>query len=176
MEESWKDIEGYEGLYQVSNKGRVKSLNYHNTKKEKILKTFIVGNGYLQVNLYKNKTIKSFYVHRLVAKAYLPNQQNLSCVNHIDENKQNNSVENLEWCTHKYNTNYGTRNERAGKELSKQVYQYSKDGVLISVWESTAECGRNGYNFGNIASCCRGERKSHRGYIWSYTPLNNKSS
>ena len=170
MEESWKDIEGYEGLYQISNKGRVKSLKNNKTKKEKILKPINVK-GYLKVDLYKNKTRKNLLVHRLVANAFLTNPHNLLEVNHKDENKQNNSVENLEWCTHKYNNNFGTRNERSRKAQSKKVYQYSKDGELISVWESTSECQRNGFDHGAVASCCRGERKSHKCYIWSYTPL-----
>ena len=171
MEESWKDIEGYEGLYQVSNKGRVKSLvNHKGVAREKVLKPEIV-NGYKRVMLHKNKTIKHLLVHRLVANAFLPNPHNFPCVNHKDENKQNNVVSNLEWCTQKYNCNYGTGISRCAKALSKQVYQYSKDGVLIAVWESTAECGRNGYNSGAVSSCCNGKLKTHKGYIWSYTPL-----
>lgn len=171
MEEVWKDIEGYEGLYEISNLGNVKSLVNHNgVSREKILNPTIVK-GYKKVNLYKNKTSKIYAVHRLVAQAFLPNPHKLPCINHKDENKQNNVVINLEWCTNKYNTNYGTCIERRAKSKSKKVYQYSKDGVLISVWESTKECQRNGYDQGNVASCCIGKRKSHRGYIWSYTPL-----
>lgn len=172
MEEVYKDIEGFEGLYEISNLGNVKSLvNNKGVAREKILKPFISGNGHLQVRLCKNKTSKLLYVHRLVAQAFLPNQHNLPCINHIDENKQNNVVSNLEWCTHKYNINYGTCIKRVAKALSKKVYQYSKEGELIAVWKSTIECGRNGYNNGSVASCCRGKRKSHKGYIWSYTPL-----
>ena len=170
MDEIYKDIEGYEGLYQVSNKGNVKSLNYSKTKKENVLKPVIV-NGYLQVKLCKNKTIKSLSVHRLVAQAFIENTNNYPCINHKDECKTNNVVENLEWCTYKYNTNYGTRNERANKSKSKKVYQYSKEGELIAVWESTSKCGINGYNFGHVSSCCNGKRKSHKGYIWSYEPI-----
>lgn len=176
MEEVWKDVEGYEGLYQVSNKGNVKSLNYHKTKKEKVLKHFIGIDGYLRVSLCKNKTIKRFLVHRLVSNAFLPNPHNFPCVNHKDENKQNNVVSNLEWCTHKYNTNYGTSIARRAKSISKQVYQYSKDGVLISVFNSTNEAQRQGFSQGNVAACCRNCYKRegnnvYKGYIWSYTPL-----
>lgn len=121
--------------------------------------------------LYKNKTIKRLSVHRLVAQAFIENPNNYSCVNHKDENNQNNVVSNLEWCTYKYNNNFGTRNARIVKALSKQVYQYSKDGELIAVWESTNEAGRNGYNQGSVVSCCNGKLKTHKGYIWSYTPL-----
>lgn len=172
MEEVWKDIEGYEGLYQVSNKGNVKSLNYNKTKKEKKLKPGIVGSGYLQVNLCKNKTIKHFLVHRLVANAFLPNPQNFPCVNHIDECKTNNVVTNIEWCTNKYNSNYGTCIQRCHKaqingKRSKSVGAF-KNGELVFTFPSTKEAGRQGFNQGAVASCCRCEIKSHKGYIWSY--------
>ena len=176
MEEVWKDIEGFECLYQVSNKGRVKSLNYNKTKKEKILKPFINSDGYLLVKLCKNKTIKCLSVHSLVANAFLHNQHNFPCVNHKDECKTNNVVTNLEWCTHKYNLEYNNGRERRAKALSKKVYQYSKEGELIAVWKSTNECGRNGYNQCSVSKCCNCNLKTHKGYIWSYTPLNNKSS
>ena len=176
MDEIFLDMEGFEGLYQVSNKGNVKSLvNNNGVSREKILKPEIV-NGYKRVTLYKNKTIKRFLVHRLVAQAFIENPNNYHCVNHKDENKQNNSVENLEWCTHKYNTNYGTRNEKIAESRSKKVYQYSKEGELIAVWKSTRECGRNGFEQSSVSDCCIGNLKTHKGYIWSYTPLNNKSS
>lgn len=178
MEEVYKDIEGYEGLYQVSNLGNVKSLvDNKGVAREKILKPGIVSNGYLQVNLCKNKTIKHFLVHRLVANAFLPNPNNFPIINHKDECKTNNVVSNLEWCTYKYNLEYNNGQKRRAESRrndpnrSKQVYQYSKELELITVWESTAECGRNGYNEGHVASCCRGEIKSHKGYIWRYTPL-----
>ena len=125
MEESWKDIEGYEGIYQVSNKGNVKSLVDNNgLSREKVLKHLKDRNGYLRVILYKNKTSKHLFVHRLVAKAFIENTNNFPCINHIDECKTNNVVTNLEWCTHKQNTNFGTRNKRIAESLSKQVYQY----------------------------------------------------
>ena len=170
MEEIYKDIEGYEGLYQVSNLGNVKSLKNNKTKKEKVLK-LAIRNGYLKVDLCKNNKKKTYNVHRLVAKAFIENNNNYYFVNHKDECRTNNVVENLEWCTQKYNCNYGTGIERSAKARSKQVYQYSKDGELIAVWKSTSECGRNGYNFSHVSSCCNGERKSHKGYIWSYKPI-----
>ena len=180
MEEVWKDVKGFEGLYKVSNKGNIKSLNYNKTKKEKKLCKVKYKSGYLYVNLWKQCKQKNYAVHRLVAQAFIENPNNYHCVNHKDENKQNNVVSNLEWCTYKYNCNYGSRNSRAGKSiakaLSKQVYQYSKDFELIAVWKSTRECGRNGYKQCQVAACCRGKIKSHKGFLWSYTPLNNKSS
>lgn len=174
MEEIFLDIEGYEGLYQVSNLGNVKSLNYHNTKKEKILKPRITINGYLKVSLCKNKTIKYFLVHRLVANAFIENPNNYPIINHKDENKQNNVVSNLEWCTNKYNTNYGSCIKKMSESQinhpnkSKKVYQYSKEGELIAAWESTRECGRNGFCPTSVGDCCRGKMKTHKGYIWRY--------
>ena len=116
MEEIWKDIKGYEGLYQVSNLGRVKSFNYMNTGKEKIKtptlqkKYTMKQGGYLQTTLYKNNKSKTVLVHRLVAEAFIPNPDNLPQVNHKDYNKTNNCVENLEWCSAKYNSNHKRNN------------------------------------------------------------------
>ena len=114
--EEWRDIIGYEGLYQVSNLGRVKSLNYNHTGKEGILDTKPTSSGYVQVNLYKNNKRKTYLVHRLVAQSFIPNPLGLHEVNHIIddfEHRSDNRVENLEWCTKDYNINYGNRNKRA---------------------------------------------------------------
>ena len=178
MEEVFLDIEGYEGLYQVSNLGNVKSLvNHKGVAREKLLKPSINSVGYLQVSLYKNKTNKSFKIHRLVAQSFLPNQHNFNCVNHKDECKINNVVTNLEWCTHKYNMNFGTIKDRIGKansksnknnpKLSKAVGAF-KNNELVMAFQSTMEAQRQGFNQGNVAACCRGERKSHKGYEWRY--------
>ena len=105
--EIWKDVKGYEGLYQVSNLGRIKSLGNLQNRKEKLLKINI-RNGYCTTYLYKNNKKKSFLCHRLVAEAFISNPDNLPQVNHKDENKLNNCVENLEWCTAKYNVNYSS--------------------------------------------------------------------
>ena len=107
-QEIWKDIKEYEGLYQISNFGRVKSLH----GKEKFLKLHLKPDGYMQVVLCKNYKTTSRLVHRFVAEAFVPNPNNLVQVNHKDENKTNNYVENLEWCTPSYNVNYGTRNKQ----------------------------------------------------------------
>lgn len=119
--ETWKDIEGFEG-YQISNLGRVKSLNYRHTRKERILQQKLSRNGYCHVSLCKNGKRCMFVVHRLVAMAYIPNPNGKPQVNHIDECKTNNCVENLEWCTAKENTNYGTRNERRLKTLKERKH------------------------------------------------------
>lgn len=121
MNEEWRDIDGYEDLYQVSNMGRVLSLKFNHTENNpKILKPIELL-GYLVVNLYKDGKMKSFKIHRLVAKAFIPNPDNLPEVNHKDENKFNNVVDNLEWCTTKYNINYGTAISRSSKTRSLPV-------------------------------------------------------
>ena len=170
--EYWKPIPGYEE-YEVSNFGRVRSLKFGKVRILKPGKT----KGYLFVRLYKNHISKKFTVHRLVAMAFIPNPNNLPMINHKDECKTNNIPENLEWCDASYNNSYGTLPERQSqKQLndpikSKKVYQYTLDGVLVRVWSSVNEVARNGFSLGHVAACCRGERKSHRGYRWSYTPI-----
>lgn len=165
MDEVWRDIIGYEGLYQVSDCGRVKS--FYNGK-ERLLSAGKDKDGYLQVKLYKDGKMKSCYVHRLVAQAFIPNPNGLSQVNHKDEIKTNNFETNLEWCSCKYNTNYGTRNER----MSKAVYQYTLDGSLVKLYPSVREAERKtGYNRGYISACCLGKVNQAYGFIWSYTPL-----
>lgn len=124
MDEIWKDISGYEGLYQVSNLGNIKSFNYGGHGKIKLLKLENFK-GYKRVVLSKNGKTKRYFVHRLVAMTFIPNPDDLPIVNHKDENKTNNNVNNLEWCTHEYNVNYGTRNERTseshkGKSFSEE--------------------------------------------------------
>lgn len=170
--EEWIDIEGYEGMYQVSNQGRVKSLKFG---KEKILKSGNNGRGYLQVNLSKDGKQAHKQIHRLVAQAFIPNPNNLQEVNHKDEDKTNNHVENLEWCDRKYNVNYGTGVQRSGEnrrndpKQSKRVDQIDMvTGEVIRQWASTMECSRNGYNQGHVVNCCNGLRKTHKGYVWKY--------
>lgn len=158
--EIWKDIEGYEGLYQVSNEGRVKSV-----RRNVILTPSSNGIGYLHVVLSIDGKQKTFYVHRLVAEAFIPNLDNLPEINHKDENKANNSTENLEWCHHKYNSNYGTR--KFGIK-PKKVYQFTLDGLLVNVWDSTHECGRHEYKQQGVSACCRGILKQYKGFKWSY--------
>lgn len=174
-EEIWKDIKGYEG-YQVSNLGNVRSLNYRHTNKVKTLNPHTNNKGYLLINLYQMGKMKTFQIHRLVAQTFIPNQDNLPLVNHKDENKQNNCVENLEWCTHKYNVNYGNSIEKmklkkigSNNYKSKIVFQYTKDGEFIKSWDSTMDVQRGlGIPASNIGSCARGEVQSSHGYIWKY--------
>ena len=164
METIWKDVKGYEGLYQVSNDGIIK-----NCRTGLIKSSRDNGHGYLQIDLSKDGKVKTFYVHRLVAEAFIPNPLNLPEVNHKSENKQDNRVENLEYCDHKYNMNYGTCIERANIKKSKQIIQFTLEGRFIREWTSAKEVEKQiGYDQGNISSCCRGKYKQAYGYIWKF--------
>ena len=184
MIEEFRDIEGYEELYQVSNYGKVKSLertrkggyNSNVKVKEKILNFLINKNGYLYVNLYKNAKSKHKFVHRLVAEAFIPNPNNLPQINHKDENKENNCVDNLEWCTNQYNMNYGTLRKRVIKtqtiKFGKKINQYDLQGNFIKQWNSGREIERNiGIFHQNILACCQGKTKTCGGYIWKYVNI-----
>ena len=189
MSEIWKtavyDGEIYEELYKVSNLGKILSLNYRNTGKAKLMTPVEDTDGYLRVQLSKNGEYKTCKVHRLVAEVFLENPENLPEVNHKDEDKTNNFVflnedgsvdkekSNLEWKTHRDNINHGTRNERVAKAntngiRSKKVLQLSLSGELIREWPSTMECGRNGFNQGAVAACCRGKLPHYKGFLWMY--------
>lgn len=166
MDEIWLDIEGYEGLYQISNKGRVKSL-YKGS--ERILRPAIDRYGYYKIMLYNDGVRKTFTIHRLVAQAFIPNLYNKPQINHLDENKLNNCVYNLEWATAKENINYGTHNERVGNSQSKPIIQYSKSGDFIREWKSASEVKRVlGIDNSHIIECCRGKLKSAGNFIWKY--------
>ena len=166
MTEVWCPIKGYEGLYEVSDKGMVRSLKFW---KERIMKPGSDKNGYLIVNLCKNGEKKMYLVHRLVALAFIPNPDNLPQVNHKDEDKENNSVHNLEWCSSKYNANFGTRTKKISIKISKPVLQYKKSGEFVREWKSATDVQRNlGYFHNNISKCCNGIHKSAYGYIWKF--------
>jgi hypothetical protein len=166
MKEIWKAVDGYEGLYEVSNLGRVKSMRYANSNSSnpRVLKSPITKGGYPHVGLYKNKKPITRNVHCLVASAFIPNPNNYPTINHIDEDKTNNNVDNLEWCTQEENNNHGTRVEK----ISKKTYQYTMDNKLVKIWDSTQEAHRNGYLSSQISRCCNGIIKQHHGYIWRY--------
>ena len=161
--EIWKDIEGYEGLYQVSNYGNVKSL-----RTNKLLNP---SNGeYKQVTLCDKGNRKTISIHRLVAVAFIENKYNYYYINHRDENKHNNYVDNLEWCNKKYNENYGTRNDRISSKLTKyKVVQYDADNNVIKIWNNLREIAlTTGFKKTNIASCCRNKIDNAYGYKWQY--------
>lgn len=166
MEEIWKDIEGYEGLYQVSNIGNVRSFESDKFHKGRLLKPYKMKNGYLQVCLYSRGTKKKYLVHRLVAKAFIANICLFEQVNHIDEDKENNCVSNLEWCDSKYNINYGSHNYKVSTSNSKKVLCI-ETGI---VYNSTRHAERMlGIKHENISSCCNGKYKQTGGYHWIYT-------
>lgn len=189
MKEIWKDIKGYEGLYQISNLGRIKSLEreiirQHSTTmllKEKILKQQNM-NGYKFVRLSKNNTIKQYLVHRLVATAFIENPNNYKEINHKDENKSNNKLDNLEWCSHNYNINYGTGNERRsisekGKKkngnyknishIGKKILQYDLQGNFIREWESISKASKI-LKLNKIWEVCNKKRNKCGNFIWKY--------
>lgn len=167
-EEIWRtavyDGEIYEGLYKISNLGRILSLNYNHTGKAELLKPDTDKDGYLQVNLSKNGKQKWCKVHRLVAQTFIPNSENKPTVDHIDRNKLNNFVGNLRWADIELQNN-----NRDLSNMKKRVLQYTLDGEFIREWESTQECGRNGFTQQSVSACCRGERKTYKGFIWKYS-------
>ena len=163
--ETWKAISGYEGLYQVSNLGRVKSLGNNKTRKDKILKPVNNNHGYLHVRLCKDGNMKHTLVHRLVAEAFIPNPNNLATVNHKDEVKTNNVASNLEWMSREDNVAYSQ------PHLTKRsVHMFDKStGELLATFPSTHEAERvTGIYHSNISKCCNGKFKSAGGYIWRY--------
>lgn len=175
--EVWKDIKGYEGYYQISNLGNVKScnrqikrLNHLKNLKEKLKKsTLDKGTGYYCVVLSKNNKRNKCYIHRLVAEAFIPNPDNLPFVNHKDETRTNNRIENLEWCTPLYNNTYGTLLKRLKNLKGKIIYQYDLEGHFIKKWESSMEISRTlKLSQSNIIKCCKGKRNKVGGFIWRY--------
>ena len=167
--EEWRDVAGYEGLYQVSSEGRVKSLERKGCKRERILKPIDDGRGYLRVDLYAGGKRKRFKVHRLVCQAFHDNPDNKPQVNHINEDKTDNRACNLEWSTRIENCNHGTRNERSAKALSKSIGQYTRDGELVKIWPSVSAVQRQtGFSRGNICQAANGKFKQVYGFIWKY--------
>ena len=147
-----KDIKGYEGLYAITPEGEVWSY-----KRKKFLTPYTSGNGYLKVHLFKDNEEKQYYIHRLVAEAYIPNMDNLPQVDHINEDKTNNCVNNLQWITNK-------DNNRKSKNIP--ILQYSLDGEFIREWECANDVGKEARV--NIYCCLKGRTKSAYGYIWKY--------
>ncbi len=179
-EEVWKDVQGYEGLYQVSSLCRVKTLekkiriwNGYRTQKERILCGILQHSGYVHIGLWRNRECKQSRLHRLVAAAFCPNDDpvNKTQVNHINENKQDNRACNLEWVTPKQNTNYGGAIARRLYGREKAVQCLSKSGEFIQRFISQAEanafCGVSRKD-GHIAACCNGKQKTAYGYRWQY--------
>ena len=197
--EEWRDIKGYEGLYQISSEGRVKSkqriTRNNQTIKEKIRKPKIDKDGYCCVKLWIDGISKEYFIHRLVAQAFIPNPYNKPCIDHINTNKTDNRVENLRWCTHKENANNpisrekylrnrykveGTHRisvyrptkesiEKMAEKHKKPVAMY-KNGILIKKFNSAADAERedNNLKYMSISAACNGRLKTYRGYEWKF--------
>lgn len=168
MGELWKEVKGCNGLYLVSNMGRVKRI--YKTKPSRLLKQVVNHDGYLAVSVSDGKgNIKNKRVHRLVAETFIENPKNYPVVNHIDENKKNNALDNLEWCSVKYNTNYNGASKKRGLRKRKPITQLTLDGQVVRVWDSRVEIEQQmNVSGGNITSCATGKRKSAYGYKWRY--------
>lgn len=163
MFNDWTDVKGFEGRYSVNKDGMVYSHLSH-----KLLKQEITKLGYKRVSLYKDGKPKHFFVHQLVAQTFIPNPLSLPYVNHKDENPNNNNIENLEWCTQKYNINYGTRNLKVSSH-ARHVRQYTLEGVFLAEYQSAGVAARLlGYSLGNINSCCNGKKKYAYNSLWEY--------
>lgn len=177
--EIWKDVAGYEGLYQVSNHGRVRSLDRyvpHKTFGQKfckghIMATHVTNSGYLCVNLCKDNKYTSYDVHRLVAIAFLNvDDVNGLEVNHIDENKKNNRADNLEWVTKSQNNRHGTKRERQAQKVSAAILQYDTEGNLLREWPSVTEAEKaiSGKFTGAVSHCLHGKTKTAFGFVWRF--------
>ena len=164
MKELWKDIKGYEGLYQVSNLGRVKRVTT-----SRILKGCKDKDGYLKVILCKNNIKSTKTVHRLVAQAFIPNTENKLEVNHIDEDKANNTVNNLEWSTRKENLNHGTRNERSSRTQSIPIIATNLKSSESTEFYGITECARQlGLCQQSISKVLAGQCRQTKGYTFKY--------
>ena len=147
-----KDIKGYEGLYGITSCGKVWSY-----KRKKFLEPYTSGNGYLKVQLFKDNEKKQYYIHRLVAEAYIPNMDNLPQVDHIDENKSHNYVNNLQWITNRDNNR---------KSKNKPILQYTMEGEFVREWSCANDIGRVARV--NIIYCLKGKTNSAYGFKWVY--------
>lgn len=156
----WKDIKGYEGLYQVSNTGKIR-----NTKTKYILKPVTQSNGYTKVCLTKNKIQKNKTIHRLVAETFIPNTNNLPCINHKDEDKTNNNVNNLEWCTQEYNTKYSRQLHPTRDKQAKSVMCVETKTIYASINQAEKQTGING---NSISKVCKGIRHTAGNYHWKF--------
>lgn len=167
--EEWSDIAGYEGLYQISNYGEIKS-SYTN----KILKPNHENTGYLTVALYKSSKVRRCKIHRIVAETFIANEHKKPVVNHKNGDKTDNRVQNLEWATHKENMQHAFATglkvgvNHPNNKKSIPVAQYDKNMNFVKLYPSINEAGRNGFRTEEICKCCKGKKKTTGGYIWRY--------
>ena len=170
MKEEWRPVKDYEGLYEVSNRGNVKSLNYRHTGKERIMKPQKDSGGYLYVHLWKDRKDKSYKIHRLVAQAFIPNPEGYNEVNHKDEDKTNNCVENLEYCSRSYNLTYNDRAKKVAEKNSKPIFGIDRVTGLIVEFGSAKEAEREtGISNQSICHCLKGSCKTAGGFYWYYS-------
>lgn len=187
--EVWKPVVGYEGFYEVSNMGRVRSVTHTDNGRwgVRLYKGVVLKQSnrtagsknspfyYKGVSLHKNGVSKNMNVHRLVAEAFIPNPHNFPIVNHIDENPSNNRVENLEWCTQKHNQNHGTLPERRRQLRYKKVNQYGLDGKFVKQFQSVIEASEAmGLIHSSISNACKGYAGTAGGYLWRYENSSNE--
>lgn len=176
MSEVWKDIVNYEGFYQVSNLGRVRSLDRYDNRgifhKSQIIKPKEHPRGYYGISLWKEGKQSQFLVHRLVAQAFIPNENDMPDINHRNENKTDNRADNLEWCDKEYNNNYGQHHEKHNSAIGwymRSVIQLSSDGETIATYPSVSEAARSiGVSAKAIRLCISGKNKKCGGYRWKY--------
>lgn len=175
MEEIWKSIKEWEGMYDISSKGRVRSIKRTDARGHlvsgRIMRLVKTRGDYLTVKLSDAKTnrTKRYIVSRLVAEAFIPNPLNLPQVNHKDENRQNNNIKNLEWCDSAYNLNYNGGRQKRAKKICKEVCQLDSKGNVLHVFPSAIEAARvvNGFA-SNISCVCHGKMNTYKGYGWKY--------
>jgi hypothetical protein len=182
MNEIWKPIDGYEGVYEISSLGNVRRIQYFDAASEAHhksnlfvpMKTYVTKSGYKRIKLSKNGNEKHLVIHRLVAKAFIDNPNKYKIVNHKDLDKLNNSVDNLEWCTQKQNVQHALislppNSWNQNKDKAKQVGQYDLDGNLIAIYASAREAERQtNCSQSHISNCCNGKQKKHKGFKWGY--------
>ena len=185
--EIWTPIKGFE-RFEISNLGKIKNTNWHNTGKAVITEGSNC-NHYKQIEVWKNGIKKNLKIHRLVGEYYLPNPLNLPEINHRIEGPEGKKINKvifnedmtinyekttIEWCDRNYNNNYGTRNKRSAEaqrnhvKKSKSVLQFTLDGEFVKEWPSTNECGRNGFDQSAVVKCCCGKKPQYKGYLWRY--------
>lgn len=165
----WKPIKGFEG-YFINKFGQVKSTRSFKGAKEMLLKGSKNQQGYKTINMMKNGKVYTKTLHRLLMETFVPNENNLPCINHIDGNILNNSLDNLEWCTYGHNEKEAYRlGLKQPRIKEKKIVQLTKDYKIVTFWKSANEIKRQlGYSAGNICEVCNCNRKSAYGYIWRY--------